>query len=404
MSLKQSLCVFSAIIAGFAAGKNTALLYRGSDWCRAGESLYANAWQSPAFRDAVDFVFEDLDEPENPDEFQKEKKKKLGSIPQEIGRYPALALHDEQGRCFALMQGLAFDIAPEALAEKVNEALAVYRKADAFRSSGDGAQFFITLMQQVPLGRLREKRNFEDVWVAMEKADPEDRAGWRWRLTFNGYEYAHAVQGFANRKEFAEGEAYIKKRADDSRLGRLTPEQRQVIALLPFILNRNREGFREKNIATLEGAIRLAPENVWGLGAMGHLCMMDAGPVAIPYGWRPKHCEEKAFTWKITVGTQKFFPEPGRYRVVFKWEKGVNPLVLNSIRLANQEVLGECAAAQRIDAKKREASFEFIWSKDKAFNPDLPLTLFVEGEAPEGGDSRGSIRVERLLLPKGGRP
>ncbi len=400
MRWKAPVCLFGICIAGFAAAaKNTALFYRGSDWCRAGETLYANAWQNPAFRNGLDFTFEELDEPENPDETQKEKKKKLGALPQEIGAYPALALHDGEGRCFALLQGIPFDTPPEALASKVNQALNVYEKAQKLRDSGHPAQFFLTLTQQLPLKRLREKRNFEDVWKHMEKTDPEDTAGWRWRLTFDAYTYANAVQEFANKKEYAQGEAYIQKLAADPRLDRLASEQKQVIALLPFILNRNREGFREKNIAALEAAVKLAPDHVWGLGATGHLCMMDAGPVAIPYGWRPQHCADKTFTWKITVGAKKFFPEPGRYRVVFQREKGASPLVINAVRLANRTVLGEAVKPQRIDAKKREAAFEFTWPAGKPLTSDQPLTLIVTGEAPEGGDSRGAIRVERLLPP-----
>ena len=293
-------------------------------------------------------------------------------------------------RCFAV----AASLKDAAKADKLAEGLAAM------------GQFY------APAGQNKNKawesiRNWKE-YKELRKIDSEDKTGFKTHLEFT-WVFNDARTKATNAANVAEAE---KLAAELSNSHYLTPAQRQMASFLPYYFFK-KNGDREQMVAITKRALAMPVEGDererwFALGLEGLLCMLDAGPVAIPYGWRDQHCTPE-FEWRIKTGVRRCFRLPAMYRVSFHPGVGIHMRGLPQ-QPGGSDTLLITEVALLVDGKS-------LWtttpenpltlsgelgggSVDLTLERDLPPTAVVElrvrGTAT-GSDSRGEILVSPFL-------
>jgi hypothetical protein len=97
--------------------------------------------------------------------------------------------------------------------------------------------------------------------------------------------------------------------------------------------------------------------------------------------------------WDVEVGVEKSFPDEGRFRVTFQYQKGESKVTFKRVALmSGGNTLAEATGTQVLGKENKTVSFVVSLKEKKA-----PLILRVEGESANGMDNSGEIAVEAML-------
>lgn len=277
-----------------AENKPVLIYYHGSDWCVSGETIL-KIWNNPKVQSKLNetFLTGTYDVPSVNSAAIEAANAPAKSLRVDITQYPAIACYTPSGECFAIWGNIPFDVTASAIVKRTAALLDVWKKAEtlkdkAFSQSGveaanTAAEFFNTLIPFSSIEFIRSDKSFQSVWRLMEKQDPDDQTGWRRFYNFDYQWYGDKISEFRNNDKFEEGEAFIIKEQNDPRNSKLTVEQKQVLALLPFCLNSNLEESKDANIALLKEVVKMDPTTRWGIGAAGWLQELgEESPIPIP--------------------------------------------------------------------------------------------------------------------------
>lgn len=263
-------------------GKPVLIYYHGSDWCVSGETAL-KVWNDSEFQNSLagKFILGTIDSPSVETEEIKAQNAAADSLKIGISQYPAMAYYTPQGECCAVWGNIPFDVTVKSWTEKIGQMTQLWlqaqpQKEKALALSGEeaanaAAEFFNTLAPLSSVGMLRSDKSFKSVWQVLEKQDPEDKTGWRRFYNFDYQWYGNKVSDFRNKNQFEEGAAFIQSEQNDPRNSKLTVEQKQVLALLPFVLNRNKPECKAENIELLKKVVLMDSTTRWGIGAAGWL-------------------------------------------------------------------------------------------------------------------------------------
>ena len=391
--MKKSILMMGAALCAAALQAQTAVLYTGSEWTDRDAALKAQ-WLDPAFAGAAGVNLEVLDTPtvphKEPDPAIKEKQNRFGM---DIRAIPAFAWFDAQGRCVMFRQRL--DAMDAATAKKTLEGLLKEGRARDKKfqqllasDSADGAGELLSILKaEIGLNKARDKKNFKAAWDMLKAKDPQDASGWDFALTFNPIEATYKVQDFEGKKDFEGGEKHLADLEAKVKT-HLTLEQKQGLALLHFVLHRNRPEKADAMNALLRDVVKMGPNTHFGVGAQGKLCMRAAGPVGAPYGWYPAHVKGPGEqTWDITLGVGKTLQQAGRYAIKINRDRSSK----GKMRILAFEVNGENVGASEVEPNKG-IELPFTWD-----GGELPkISLKVAFDAP-GDKERGRITFRPLL-------
>lgn len=250
-----------------------AVLYTGSDWCDADVAL-RQIWEQPSFRAEAGMQLAIVDEPEVVTDAVKAEWEAMKGIRFELENYPGVAVFDAEGRCVLLRQGLAWDTSKEDLIAVVREGEARAEQVHQLlaQETVEGAAAAIQLLQpEFDLRRSRQENVLKVAWDQLKRLDPKDESGVVAALNFNPLETIYQVHTFAEKKDYAAGEAYIAQLLSPVAQARLTVNQRQGLRLHTYVLYRNVEERREQNIALLREVVEMDPTTHFGQGALGRL-------------------------------------------------------------------------------------------------------------------------------------
>ncbi len=309
--------------------KLTAVFHRGSDWCAAGEVLYRKVWRQRSFIERTTSIFEltEWDERDQPNECSMAGIQRLKDFAVRIDSFPAISFHLSSGRCFAVLEDLPHDLSAAALLQSFQRVYANYQKyieliqraddlqgADKSRHIMQAAEI---LLQNMSSRNLFDKNHFGALLDQIKDADPEDRSGAYWRLTFNGYRYSEEILKYVRDGKRYEAEKMIVRLRSDQRLQRLTLEQQQQIHLLSFIFLKEVDEKPEEQITILQTVISIQPGSYWGIAAESYLNLLGAGIPSLPIGWNQSHLTTTG-RGRLTIerGVRQYFAETGvTYRI-----------------------------------------------------------------------------------------
>ncbi|MBR5709671.1 MAG: hypothetical protein IKX40_02850, partial [Thermoguttaceae bacterium] len=277
-----------------AENKPVLIFYHGSDWCVSGETIL-KVWNNPKVQSKLGetFLTGTYDVPSVNSAAIEAANAPAKSLRVDITQYPAIACYTPNGECFAIWGNIPCDVTASVIVKRTAALLDVWKKAATLKEKAESqtgldaantaAEFFNTLIPFSSIEFLRSDKSFQAVWKLMEKQDPDDKTGWRRFYNFDYQWYGNQISDFRNNSKFDEAEAFIKKEQNDPRNDKLTVEQKQVLALLPFCLNSYREGYKDANVALLKEVVQMDPTTRWGIGAAGWLKELgEESPVAIP--------------------------------------------------------------------------------------------------------------------------
>ncbi len=384
--MRRMLLGLAAALAG-VAGAQTAALFVGSDWDTASAAV-RQTWERPGFATSVGAKTAVVDAPERVDDATRKAWEAQKAIRLEPKAYPAVAVFAASGDCVLLEEDVR---SPSALAPTVREGLARAKTLEAAIASGDAERLGRALAPVVADLGARETRNrCRRAWEALEKADPEDRTGWRFAFTFDPAQDAcYKVQDFAKRKDFAGGEAFIEA-LEAKPAGHLSANQRQGLMLLRYVLRRGEPGQAAAMDALLREVLAVDSHTHFGLAAQGLLCARGQGPVAIPYGWRQKDAADGRRTWPVTVGLAKTLREPGHYVLTLDRDKKARGGMRVEGVIFGGRRYGQAAALA--PGKRAEVPFEVRPGDDLALGIDVSFS----GAANE----RGTLALRPTLPPR----
>ncbi len=315
MRRKATIGLGAALLAAIAWAQQ-AVLYIGSDWDNASAKAKA-AWDAPGFASRVGVPLATVDDPEVVTDAVKAQWERQKAIRLEPRRYPAVAYFDKAGDCLLLREGVAD---AEPLAAAVADGRALDATAAKAVAAGDAEAIGAALAQVAQTVGEHQKRA-KALWAALKKADPEDKTGWAFALTFDpARDACYKVQDFLKAKDIAGAEAYIKG-VEAKPQAHLSVNQKQGLALLRYVLYRNDKSKRAEMTKLLRRVLKMGRGTHFGIAAQGLLCLRGEGPVAVPYGWWGKHAKAGKQTWEIPVGVAKTIVRPGRYELTFARDK-----------------------------------------------------------------------------------
>ncbi len=275
------------------SGKMILIYYHGSDWCESGETAI-KVWNSPEFRAPLSskYLFGQFDSPSLETEAITAANQPAKSLEIDVRQYPAMVMYTSKGEVCGLYNNVPYNVTAQQWTEQINQMNSVWDKANQLKIKAESqtgeeavntaAEFFNTLIPQAELGLLRSDKAFKSVWQQMESQDPEDKTGWRRFYNFDFMYYGNKVSDFRNNENIEQGKEFIEQEQNDLRNFRLSTEQKQVLAILPFILNRNKPECQEENIALLKKVVLMDPTTRIGIGAAGWLTELKVeSPVVI---------------------------------------------------------------------------------------------------------------------------
>lgn len=366
-----------------------AVLYTGSDWCQISPQVQA-VWEAPAFQQSVGVSTVVVDMPDVQPEGAKDKALEKFRI--SVERLPAVGYFNAAGRCVYLVEGLTAATTREELLAVIAEGRLREQLFDSYLSTNTVdslGQMYRVLEENVGAWRAKAHVFGGDLIKKIEALDPKDASGWHFALTFFPTDgVCYEIQKFASEKKFAEGEARIAE-IQAKPQEHLTVDQRQAIALLPFVLYKNVAEKREACVEVLKQVVAMGTETHFGAGALGYLCMWGEGPVAVPYGWRAKHVSAGMNTWTVSTGMKRFVPGPGRYALGIKRTKG-------SGRMALVGLTGNCLSVETSLEKPMELNChesKEVFFETTLEGPTLSFTFDVENPK----ENEGEITIRRVM-------
>lgn len=393
-----ALC--AAILSVAALSAQQAVLYTGSDWDDAAIHLRA-VWADPAFAKAIGATLETVDTPDRVDDTAQERMKEQKHLRLDPRNLPAFAWFDAKGRCVLLREGV--EAADAAAARKTLEALAAEGRArekavSALLAQGTAEAAGEALALVTPeLGakRAREAQGLKVAWDLLKAKDPADATGWDFALSFDpASDACYKVQDFVKKGDVAGAEAYIRE-LEAKPQTHLSANQRQGIKLLRYIIYRNDPSRKAEMSALLREILAIDAGTHFGLAAQGLLCLRGEGPVAVPYGWFPRHAPAAGVrTWEVAVGVPKTLRAPGRYALTLSRDKESQ----GALRVEALEIDGKAFGPVEV-APGEKAEIPFEWSGKVA----PKLTLRVAFDAP-GDKERGHLALRPLLPARLIRP
>ena len=269
------------------------VLQTGSDWCESGEDV-RKVFESTAFRRALvrrgGYDLAVYDDMERPTPKVAAANKTLEKSFVRSSRLPAISfLSPQPRRFFALIENIPYDITPQELAKRVNDALASRKEVEALFKQGArqrmsnpeaaaaayGAGFEILAKNAGDLNEGRTRKGafaYEEDFQMLLKLDAGDRFGWRMRFE-SGYGF-----GIVEKANKMKGTGYLdeqKKYIASLRAiptNHLTVVQRQCIEMAEYaILREGGDSARAKTV--LKNAFAMGRDTVWGQCAMGYLIL-----------------------------------------------------------------------------------------------------------------------------------
>lgn len=413
--LFSSITAIGAQDDGKTVSNKCLLIFRhGSDWNKSGETILRGTWKTLTANKSLSAnwnfgTHNTLEKMTDKVKKENENAEKLGKVT--LRSFPAVSLHNTRGQCFALIQGLPYNITADELKEKIDAARKNYEQVDsdikkALSLSGDAkttalANCLLSLDQYNELGVLKDKTNFAWLFEELYKADPNDQLGYKWRFNFNGEPLAFQVQAMVKEKKISDAENLIATQLSKSGYKNLALDQQQQIQLLKFVLHKDNSAQRAELIDLLRKVYAMQPTSHWGYGAAGYLQTWNEPiDVAIPYGWNSKFCKSGSNVWEIIIGTRKHFHSPNYdYKITFTYEQGSDSLGIEKIELREGENILAATSKdekpQLVNEKNPAATFTLIWNDERKEPKNYrDLRLFVYYKA-QGTNSQGKINVKR---------
>ncbi len=311
------LCIM--MLCAVSSFADTAVLYIGRSWLAMSPAL-EKTWQAVDLPDVPKVIVDRGDDNHYPNDLNK-----AFNVPLET--YPAIARFTDQGQCVGIYQGFNTTITAQAM----TEALVRFGKATPAVSQSNKLsteELFLALEGNLTPGEM--KRLYGKQWKAFEKSQSPEF----YRLAFNPSAQAtYKVQGFAEAKDYAAGEAYIQELETSPKYAKLSIKQRQGIALLRFVLYKNDTTKQELANQALLAGYQMDPTSLYGVGAQGYLCLRGLGPVTFRHGWRPNNVKSGDNQWDIAINALNQLEVCDSYQVEVKRNKGKGAFQIKEITL-----------------------------------------------------------------------
>ncbi len=378
----RKLLFLAALACAAWAWAQQAVLYVGSDWDEASAVVRA-AWDEAGFARRAGVRLATVDQPEKVDAAVQADWKARQAIRLEPRAYPAFAYFGADGACLLLREGVRD---PAALEGLLAEGRAREAAARAALEGGDAEAVGAALAPVVAeLGHRTAKEKCRPLWDKLAALDPRDETGWRFAFEFDpAADACYKVQDFAGKKDYDGGEAYIRG-LEAKPQAHLSNNQRQGLMLLRYVLYKGDEARKAELDDLLRRVLAMDATTHFGIAAQGLLCLRGQGPVAVPYGWRPKDARAGSQVWPVAVGVRKILRAPGRYELAIRRGKGRGTMTFEGLAVGGRR-FGE--AAPIAPGGSLAVPFDYAGG-------DATLSLSVAFDDP--GQEWGTLALRRIL-------
>ncbi len=334
---------------------------------------------------------------------RKSAKGNLGSL-----KLPVIFAISEKGNCYLAYENVPFDAS-------VQDILRIVRRADEFRrkaekegfATADACGEFLQRMEKLVGGprRVIAKGYYRNVFNKLRELDPKDESGWIRRYTFgdngskhprgDGMEIVTQATKFRERKNFAGGEAFLKKQMKELPTKRLTTEQRQSLAMAKFSLYRDDRSKREELIELLRSTAATDETTFWGAAALGWLKIWNRHPISLYWGWKAGDLKGNRLDTTIAYGVSYKLGRAGRYVFSVIPQKGPAPQVREIVLFGKDETT-PLLTVKNPESVNGETRFSFALTREQARAVEK---LVLKGTADADGASSGRFRIVRQAFP-----
>ncbi|MCR5413720.1 MAG: hypothetical protein K6F50_03200 [Kiritimatiellae bacterium] len=393
-----TVALAAGVLSLAASAASTVRLVHGGDWDKAGKivkrTLSGSNFKSLAKgRYDVEFVEENGDM----------EKKNLGSW-----SLPCIFLISGNGNCYFVLENASSGTSAERFA-------AIFNKADDIREAAEKKGFgtaddcgtFLYKMEKYVGGprKIVSDGFYPDIFKKLKELDPSDETGWQRHFTLglpldrstkaDGLELVIKANGFREKKNFQEGEAFIESEKSQPHK-RLTKEQKQGILMAQFALQRDDASKKDELDKILEKVAAYDETTLWGTAALGWLNIRGKPPLSVYWGWHNGDFKGQNFSKSVKYGVDWAFPLAGKYKIKFVNSAGT-PVKIGSITLYAGKGKSRKAVASLKNPEVDGSSYVFEMKLPRAYRGKM-TSMLVKGDAPADGVSSGQILIERQVL------
>lgn len=392
--MKDLFVILMVCLFTVSAWADTAVLYSGRSWCKISEPVEA-AWAGMVC-DGIDKLVCDVDDtgalaP------QHEKYKRS------IRRYPAVALYDDDGKCFGVQEGLGIETQVGDLDTIVKRLRSAKERFLVAQQEGKTGEGYLLLSEVLPHSQFKalNPKQWKDFTASKDPI--------YYRLTYDpAHQDTYKIQALAKKKDYIAGEALITSRESDPEYAKLTKMQRQGIALLRFVLYRHAPEYAEQTTAALRKAYEMDSASHWGLGAYGYLCLRGEGPVTLAYGWFDQHIHSGKQTWTLPITERQLIKAAPSYEIQVNRQTGQAKIMVTSmeIRCAGKSYATWTQKEQDLAVGKQAFTLTRLPQPPTWQKPELVVTYSAtEGmNAKDKSKERGTLRIVMGVQPDVKRP
>ena len=358
----------------------------GSDWSAPSRTYKSGVIQSPQVAQALgkEFLWLEIDRPDQATEAQKLTAKKNGDFEVQIRNYPGLALLDPDGRCYFKAEAPLGGVM--GLVNAVKQACKLKARRDAELALAEKAtglerarHLGAALDMMGEFAVQNGKQSHHHVLDELKKLDPEDRVGTQRRLTFNPDAFAEGqLWPLVQAKKYAEALALVDRELADPRNNLWL---RQHLLGLRFHVFQAQENLGEA-VKTLRQIIALDGSTDMARLAQNYVENIAQPVVLTEAAWKPEHLRFYFAEWRLDAS--RLIAGQGTYEIEFKVLDGERITVRDVAVMAGGKELGK--AAMPANSSKVELTVP-------RFTAGQRVWLKIAAKGQGWFSSRGEIRV-----------
>lgn len=375
----------------------------GSDWCRSGEKIKTDVWETPQLQQALPsaHALVAIDHPERPTEAEPHPRNAAAWWTSE--RFPAVAGYDAEGRVFWVHEDLRISETPASLAAAMNQALDMKRQRDdawqrAEESEGIArARWLGRGLDAMKLGtgfasKRRGPKDYQPILEAIRTADPEDRSFYSRKYSFGSKQTRTEAMKLAEETHYEEALQRVQVELDHPGNAMLPVETLQELHLIRRDIYRQWPGQEDKQWDVFRTIAAMDATTTLGIGAEGYLLMTGRSVPSLTHGWWPHHLRQGRQQLVIDIDTATYFDHAGRYEITLHYEKGQDAITVHGLSLLGpNRVLSEDIHDAHIGAVARDNTYLLRLTD----SPAEPLRLRIDYTA-DRTDNRSRIEIRSL--------
>ena len=366
------------------------ILLHGSDWCPRGELFKKATWDTQPFANSLgdNFILLAIDRPEKPARNQKDLDAKNAAAHANSHHFPALIIHDPEGRPYARLDQLPESFTNEQLLTTLTSHRTNRLERDRLWTEAQkatGPEKATLLGKGLTAIKAPTHGPWAPILAEMKKADPDDKSGWQLKLTYNPATPFNEALNLTRQKKYQDALALLDKELAQTHL---TNDHKLHLLAGRFSVFRHWPDHLDEMKETITTMESIDPEHDWTIGARGMLLFLH-GPPSYAHGWQPRHCSKEATEWIIEIDKRHLRHDHDTWKLLLT-SHGHQPLHFEKITvLSGESIIHQSKSPHTLASKGNHP----ITLKLTPAHRQNKLTLKLTAKAPGDPNCHGKFTL-----------